>query len=81
MATEAEIKTNHKEIHDTVSEDYYKNKLMSKEEFDFLHGQNWDNMDTELIAEGYIKIPKPPRDLEAEIDGLRDKIDKLKGGN
>ena len=75
---EAEIKTSHKNLHDSISEDYYKNKLMSKEEFDYYHGQNWEGMKTELITEGYIKIPKPPRDLEAEIDELKAEIAKLK---
>ncbi|KKL62825.1 hypothetical protein LCGC14_2181370, partial [marine sediment metagenome] len=63
---EVEIKTNHKNLHDSISEDYYKNKLMSKEDFDYYHGQNWENMESELITEGYIKIPEPVRDLGAE---------------
>ncbi len=77
MATEAEIKTNHKEIHDTVSEDYYKNKLMSKEEFDYLHGQNWNDMGAELIAEGYRQPPEPVRDLATEITALGKRVRDL----
>ncbi|KKL61886.1 hypothetical protein LCGC14_2190800, partial [marine sediment metagenome] len=73
MPTEKEIKTNHKEIHDTLTEDYYKNKLMSKEDFDYLHGQNWEDMEAKLIAEGHLTIPEPPRDL-AEIDADLDKV-------
>ena len=75
---EVEIRTSHKNLHDSISEDYYKNKLMSKEDFDYLHGQNWTDMETELITEGYVKIPEPPRDLEKEIDELKARIDKLK---
>ena len=75
---EAEIKTSHKNLHDSISEDYYRNKLMSKEDFDYYHGQNWDDMGTQLIAGGYIKIPEPPRDLEAEIDELKARIDNIK---
>ena len=75
---EVEIKTSHKNLHDSISEDYYKNKLMSKEDFDYYHGQNWDDLETELITEGYIKIPEPPRDLEKEIDELKARIDTIK---
>ena len=69
--TKKEIKTNHKTLHDSLTEDYYKKKLMSKDDFDYYHGQNWTDMETELIAEGYIKPPEPVRDAFAEIDELR----------
>ncbi len=78
---EVEIKTNHKKMHDSLSEDYYKNKLMSKEDFDYYHGQNWNDQETELIAGGYIKIPEPPRDLEKEIDVLTAEVETLKEKN
>ncbi len=78
MVTESEIKLNHKEIHNTLTEDYYKNKLMSKEDFDYYHGQNWDDMKAELIAGGFIKPPEPVRDAFAEIDVLKAEIEKLK---
>lgn len=78
MATEAEIKDKYKEIHDNLSEDYYKNHLMDKEGFDFLHGQNWDDMETELIAEGYRQLSEPVRDLGAEVDELKAKVEQLK---
>ena len=74
MPTKAEARTKYKETHDNLSEDYYKNKLMSKEDFDYYHGQNWDDMESELIAEGHLTIPEPPRDLAAEIDDLRAKL-------
>ena len=87
MPTKEEIKTSHKEIHDNLSEDFYQNKLMPKEDFDFLHGQNWNDMEDELIAGGYKKLPEPVRDYGAEIDEmkeanvtLRNEIEKLKGG-
>lgn len=79
---EVEIKANHKELHDSLSEDYYKNKLMSKEDFDFLHGQNWNDMEAELIAKGYRKPPEPVKDPLAELTALEARVklleDKLK---
>lgn len=80
MPTENEIKANYGKIHDSLSEDYYKNKLMSKEDFDYLHGQNWNNMEAELIAKGYRKPPISARDLEAEIDEINRKLNPLVGG-
>jgi len=87
MPTKEEIITNHRGIHSNLEEDYYIKHLMSKEDFDYLHGQNWDDMKAELIAEGYRKPPEPERDLEAEIDELRAdnllikaEIEKLKVG-
>ena len=80
MPTEKKIKSNHKILHDSLSEDYYKNKLMSKEDFDYYHGQNWNDMEAELIAGGYKKLPEPVRDYGAEIDGLKAKIAILEKG-
>ena len=77
MPTEKDIKSIHITLHDSLSEDYYQNKLMSKEEFDYYHGQNWDDMEDELITEGRRTIPEPPRDLLAEIDELKARLDKI----
>ena len=71
---EIEIKDSHKKIHDDLTEDYYKKKLMSKEDFNYYHGQNWADMETELIAEGYIKPPEPVRDLATRVSELEAKI-------
>ncbi len=79
MLTEKKIKGNYKKLHDDLSEDYYQNKLMSKEDFDYYHGQNWEDMEAELITRGYRTIPEPSRDLAAEIDELRASIKGLKG--
>ena len=78
MQTEKEIKDIHATLHDSLSEDYYQNKLMSKEDFDYYHGQNWEDMETELIAKGYLTIPEPPRDLLAKITALKAEQDELK---
>jgi len=78
MSTEKEIKVRHKEIHDNLGEDYYKKHLMSKEDFNYYHGQNWTDMEAELFANGYLKPPEPVRDLTAEIDGLKADVEKLK---
>ena len=78
MQTEKEIKDIHTSLHDSLSEDYYQNKLMSKEDFDYYHGQNWDDMEAELITRGYLTIPEPPRDLAAEITTQKAEIDELR---
>ena len=75
---EKEIKTQYKELHDLLSESYYNFHNISKEEFDLQHGQIWDDMEAELIAEGYIKIPEPVMDYKAEILKLQDEIETLK---
>jgi len=49
----------------------------SIEEFNLRHGEIWHNHEAELIAEGYLKPPEPMRDLEAEIDDLKARIQKL----
>lgn len=57
--TEAEIRAYWKDLHDTLSADYYDGTSgLSKEEFDTQHGQIWADMEAELIAEGY-KQPPP----------------------
>ncbi len=78
MATEKEIKTTHKALHDSLTEDFYKKHLMSKGDFDYYHGQNWNDMEDELIAGGFIKPPEPVRDLAAEIDELKEANIELK---
>ncbi|KKK78004.1 hypothetical protein LCGC14_2847890, partial [marine sediment metagenome] len=60
-----------RKAHDSLTEDYYKNGLMSKEDFDHYHGEIWDGLGRDKIAAGYLTVPEPPRDLEAEIDQLR----------
>ena len=49
----------------------------SIEEFNLKHGEIWRNHEAELIAGGYLTLPKPPRNLEAEIDVLKTEIEKL----
>ncbi len=76
--TEKKLIADAKKVHDNLSEDYYKNGLISKEDFDYYHGEVWDGLESDLIAGGYVTVPEPPRDLEAEIDELRAEIEKLK---
>ena len=78
MTTEKQIKAEYKELHDLLSESYYNFHNISKEEFDGQHGVIWKNMEDELIAEGYLTIPEPPRDLAAEVTAQKAEIDELK---
>lgn len=70
----AEIKETYKNLHDSLSDSYYKRHELTKEEFDLQHGKIWADMEAELIAEGHIQPPKPARDLVAEIDELKNRI-------
>ena len=74
-----EIRANYKALHNDLERDYYGGTSeLTKEEFDFQHGKIWNDMETELIAEGYLIPPEPIRDLIAEIDELKAEIENLK---
>jgi len=78
--TEKEIKIKYKKLHDDLSNIYYNQEpegQLSKEDFDSSHGAIWASMEDELISEGYRTIPEPPRDLIAEIDELKAKVEML----
>jgi len=81
--TKDEIIAKYKQQHYDLKMPFYGKKRtvgVTPEEqatFDLEHGQIWNNMEAELIAGGYIIIPEPPRDLEAEIDELKVKVKKL----
>ena len=72
---EAEIKAKYIQAHNELEKQYYKHRLITKEEFDLLHGQNWNDMEAELIAEGYRKPSEPVRDAFAEIDKINEKLE------
>ena len=72
-----EIRARYKELHDNLGESYYKRHELSKEDFDLQHGKIWNDMEAELISEGYLTPPEPARDLEKEIDELKEKIKEL----
>lgn len=75
MPTEAEIVSNWKEQHNILSDAYYAGTSgLTKEEFDSQHGAIWEMMESELIEAGYKQIPIPPRDLTAEIDGIKTRL-------
>ena len=65
----------YKKLHDELTERYYKNHELTKEEFDLQHGQIWQDMEEEMANEGYVS-PKP-RDLVTEIDDLKARLEKL----
>ena len=81
--TEKEIRTKYKKIHGEMETEFYPLKHAGliddelKAIFDTSHGQNWNDMEAELIAEGYLTILEPPRDLEAEIDKLKARLDDI----
>ena len=75
MPTEKEVRVKYKILHDELSSSYYTDAIgLTKEEFDLQHGKIWNDMEAELIAEGYIKPSEPIRDLAKEIDALKAKI-------
>ena len=70
---EAEIIAYHKEIHDEITAEYYadpENYPGGKKAFDAVHGENWNHMDDQLIAEGYRDPPGPS--LEDRVKALED---------
>jgi len=78
MLTEIEIKAKYKKLHDDLSDAYYGGTSgLTKEEFDLQHGKVWNDMEAELIAEGYLTPPTPSRNLEAEIDALNIRLKAL----
>ena len=82
MQTEQEIKDKAKLDHDNLSAAFYAltpdNRKKARAKFDRSHGKIWSDMEGDLIAGGYLTVPEPPRDLEAEIDELRAEIEKIK---
>ncbi len=81
MPSEKKLTEDVQKAHGNLGEDYYKKGLMSKEDFDYYHGEIWDGLEAAKIAGGYLTIPEPPRDLEAEIDELRTEIVELRNPN
>lgn len=78
--TEKQIIAEYKRLHDDLSKIYYDGTMgLTKEEFDAQHGLIWASMEAELIAEGYIILPEPPKDLAAEVTALEARIIKLEG--
>jgi len=78
MPTVNAIRTKYKKLHDDLSKRYYSedNKL-TKDEFDIRHGKIWNDLQAELIVNGYF-IPSPPaRNLKAEVDDLKIKVAAL----
>ena len=77
MLAEKEIKEKYKKLHDELSTSYYAGSSgLTQEQFDLQHSEIWSNMETELIAGGFI-TPLTSRDLEAEIDDLKARVEKL----
>lgn len=56
----------------------------SLEQFNELHGEIWGDHTAELIASGHLEPPVEiplDRDLAAEIDELRSRIERLEGSS
>lgn len=70
MLTEEEIRAKYMVLHNELSESYYSGASgLTKEEFDTQHGQIWNDMKAELIAEGYIQPPPEPLVFTASPPG------------
>lgn len=50
MPTKDEIRAKYKALHDDLSDQYYNNHTLTKEEFDLQHGKIWDDCQMEVIA-------------------------------
>ncbi|KKM73562.1 hypothetical protein LCGC14_1409130 [marine sediment metagenome] len=74
---ELTIRATYKELHDLLSESYYNFHNITKEVFDLQHGKIWNDMEAELIVEGYVSPPQPVRDLKAEVDDLETRLRKI----
>jgi hypothetical protein len=62
--TEAEIRAYYQQLHDELTANYYAGTSgLTKEQFDTQHAQIWSDMETQLIAEGYLESPTPPHSM------------------
>ena len=76
--TEAEVKTYYKALHDDLSESYYAGTSgLTKEQFDYEHAKIWDDMQKELILEGYIIVGEPAMDIPKEINEIKGRLNIL----
>lgn len=55
MPTKAEILAKYKAIHDSVTKQFYKDKIIDKASFEAQHEQCWKDMQTEMLENGYMK--------------------------
>ena len=67
--TMEDIKNRFKNQHQELSDRYYKEKELSKEQFDWLHGHLWSDMEAELTEAGYL--------LPLEVLSLSDRVAAL----
>ena len=77
MVTEAELKTDYLQQHSDLEVLYYALGSIDKVTFDSQHGQLWKNFDADMIAAGFRLPPVPPRDMVAEFDELKAKVEAL----
>jgi len=77
MLTKAGLKKKYQKLHSDLEARYYKKHELTKEEFDQLHGELWNNYDTEMLASGYKQPPVLARNLESELDTLKARIASL----
>jgi polyhydroxyalkanoate synthesis regulator phasin len=83
VPTIVETKTKYQKLHDKLTKAFYKKKRSTgvtaeeQKEFDTKHAQIWQDMDEVIkTASNYVE-PVPPRDLEAEVDELKRKVQEL----
>lgn len=77
MTTKEEITARYQAIHDDITNQYYKLKIIDKATFDQLHSQCWQDLDNELILAGFKEAPQPSRDIVAELDELKARLAAL----
>lgn len=77
MDTRKQIVKKHEKRHQDLEKLFYLDKEITKEEFDRLHGENWDGLETALIEAGFIDEPIEPRDLGQDLDKLEERVRKL----
>lgn len=83
MSTTGQIRLKYKKLHDELAKKFYTKKHSTgvteeeQEEFNKAHAEIWAGMEEDLKkASDYVE-PVAPRDIEAELDELKERVKKL----
>ena len=77
MPAIAEIKAPYITAHKELERQYYKYGLITKTEFDQLHGQNWNDMEAEIKTASDYVAPEPVTEPLVEIARREERIKAL----